>query len=90
VLANLAKDPISSHFSDNECIYRKELFHRYHCIIALGHKLVTLLIASMGGDIGGWGTVSQNLRWGDGPCIRPPPIFGEVVLLEAWQSTNRL
>jgi len=38
----LQKDPISYHFSGNECVYRKELFLRYHCIIILGHKLVTL------------------------------------------------
>jgi len=31
VLVNLAKDPISSNFSGNECMfYRKELFHRCH------------------------------------------------------------
>jgi len=30
MLVNLAKDPISSHFSGNECIFRKELFHMYH------------------------------------------------------------
>src|SRR6218665_3380224 len=29
----LQKDPISSHFSGNECVYRKELFLRYHCIV---------------------------------------------------------
>ena len=46
VLVNLAKDLISSHFSDNECTYRKEHFHSYHCKITLGHKLVTLLIAN--------------------------------------------
>jgi len=45
VLVNLAKNPISSYFSGIECIYRKELVHRYHCIITLGDKLVTLLIA---------------------------------------------
>src|SRR6218665_566006 len=28
--------------SQVECVYRKELFLRYHCIITLGHKLVTL------------------------------------------------
>jgi len=33
VLVNLAKDPISSNFSGNECIlYRKELFHRCQCV----------------------------------------------------------
>jgi len=32
----------------------------------------------MGGDLGGGG---------DGPCIRPP-IFGEVVSLDACESTN--
>src|SRR6218665_1205948 len=26
----LQEDPISSHFSGNECVYRKELFLRYH------------------------------------------------------------
>jgi len=46
VLVNLAKDPISFHFSGNECVYRNELFHMYHCIITLGLKLVTLLIAN--------------------------------------------
>jgi len=36
----------------------------------------------MGGDLGETGgTVPQNLRWGDGPCIHPL-IFGEVVLLQ--------
>ena len=34
----------------------------------------------MGGDLGETrGMVPQNIRWGDGPCIRPP-IFGEVLL----------
>ena len=42
VLVNLAKDAISFHFSGNECVYRKELFHMYHCIIKLSLKLVTL------------------------------------------------
>jgi len=37
VLGNLAKDPISSHFSGNECVYRKELIHRYHCILVYNH-----------------------------------------------------
>ena|SRR6218665_818978 len=41
----------------------------------------------MGGDIGGLGGRSPKFEVGDGPCIRPP-IFPEVVLLEAWQSTN--
>jgi len=50
VLVNLAKDPIISHFSGNECckcIHRKELFHigLYQCI-TLGDKLVILLIAN--------------------------------------------
>jgi len=47
VLVILAKDPIISHFSGNECIlYRKELFHGcyYHSVTT--HKLVTLLIAN--------------------------------------------
>jgi len=30
-----------------------------------------------------------NLRWGDGPCIGPP-IFREVVLLDARESMNRV
>ena len=42
----------------------------------------------MGGDLGGWRTVPQNLRWG--PMHPSSSIFGEVVLLEAWQRTNRL
>ena len=48
MLVSLAKDPIGSQFSGrpNECLYRKELFHRYRCIITLDHKLVTLLIAN--------------------------------------------
>ena len=30
----------------------------------------------MGGDLGGteW-TVPQGMRWGDGPCLRPPNIW---------------
>jgi len=29
---------------------------------------------------GDWGTVPQNLRWGDGPCIRPPNILRSSVV----------
>src|SRR6218665_2644932 len=36
---------------------------------------------------GGWSP--QNLRCGDGPCIGPP-IFREVVLSDARESTNRV
>src|SRR6218665_2509668 len=33
-------------------------------------------LRSRGGDLGGTGgTVPQNLRWGDGPCIGPPNIL---------------
>jgi len=35
-----------------------------------------------------WGTVPQNLRWGTAHAS-VPPIFGEVVLLEACENTNR-
>jgi len=38
--------------------------------------------------MGGETVLPQNLRLGDGPCIRLP-IFGEVVLLETCESTNR-
>ena len=32
--------------------------------------------ADMGGDLGGLGgRLPQNLRWGDGPYIRPPNIL---------------
>ena len=31
-----------------------------------------------GGDLGG--TVPQSLRWGDGPCIRPPNILRSSVV----------
>jgi len=46
VLVNLAKDPISSHFSGYECIgiYRKELFYRYHCIITLVASRVQVIM----------------------------------------------
>ena len=40
----------------------------------------------MGGDLGG--TVPPKFEVGGGPCIRPP-IFGEVVLLEACENMNR-
>src|SRR6218665_3402558 len=44
----------------------------------------------MGGDLGGTGRRSlKNLRWWDGPCIRPP-IFRAIVLSDALQSTNAL
>ena len=44
----------------------------------------------MGRDLGGLGgRFPKLLRWGDGPCIRPP-IFWEVLLLEVRQSTNWL
>src|SRR6218665_2412733 len=34
-----------------------------------------------GGDLGGTGgTVPQNLRWGDGPCIGPPNILRSSVV----------
>ena len=42
-----------------------------------------------GGGLGG--TVPpKNSRWGDGPCIGPPPIFWEAVLLEVRESMNRV
>ena len=45
--------------------------------------------AGMGGDIGETGeTVPQKSEVGRRPCIRPP-IFEEVVLLEACESTKR-
>jgi len=35
----------------------------------------------MGGDLGRTGgTVPQNLRWGDGPCILPPNILRSTVI----------
>src|SRR6218665_2052981 len=35
----------------------------------------------MGGDLGRTGgTVAQNLRWGDGPRIRPPNILRSTVI----------
>ena len=43
----------------------------------------------MDGDLEGTGDGPPKIWGGDGPCIRPP-IFREVVLLDAWQSTNWL
>jgi len=45
---------------------------------------------TMGGDLGGLGeTVPKKFEVGDGLCIRPP-IFWEVVLSDARESTNRV
>ena len=44
-----------------------------------------------GGDLGeDWGTVPQKFVVGDGQCIGPPPIFREVVLSDARESTKRV
>jgi len=49
-------------------------------IVLLSHVLSLCMDENMGGDLWGQrGRSSQNLRWRDGPCIRPP-IFWEVVL----------
>jgi len=43
---------------------------------------------SMGTDLEGTGGRSpRNFRWGTAHAL-VPPIFGEVVLLDAWESTN--
>src|SRR6218665_3907000 len=43
--------------------------------------LLLLLLLYRGGDLGGTGgTVPQNLRWGDGPCIGPPNILRSSVV----------
>jgi len=43
-------------------------------------------MGAMGGDLGGTGrTVPQNLRWGMAHAS-VPPIFGEVVLRDAWEK----
>ena len=41
-----------------------------------------MYVASMGGDFnrGTGDGPSQNLRWGDGPCIRPPDILRSSVI----------
>jgi len=45
-------------------------------------------VSIMGGDLEGpGGTDPQNLRWGTAHAS-VPPIFREVVLTDAWQSTN--
>src|SRR6218665_1915190 len=58
-------------------------------VLPTQNKCITV-ITTRGGDLGGLGGRSPpNLRWGDGPCIGPP-IFREVVLLDARESTNRV
>ena len=59
----------------------------YQVLIQKGHgsNHVIIILIRMGGDL--WGTgerYSQNSRWGTAHA------FGEVLLLEAWQSTKRL
>jgi len=44
-------------------------------------------IMCRGGDLGGLGTVPQNLRWGTAHAL-VPPIFREVVLSDACESIN--
>jgi len=42
-----------------------ESYNRQIIIACPGHY-------TMGGDLGRLGGRPPNLRWGDGPCIRPP------------------
>src|SRR6218665_387450 len=50
------------------------------CFLCCDHSLF-IRHRPTGGDLGGWGDAptENNLRWGDGPCIRPPNILRSSV-----------
>ena len=48
-------------------------------------------IMCRGGDLGGLGTVPQNLRWGKAHALVPPQyLLREIVLSDARESVNRV
>jgi len=63
------------------------LLSRIKCVASCNVMNPGLFI--MGGDLGGLGDASLNLRWGTA-YASIPPIFREIVLEETWESTNWL
>src|SRR6218665_1788422 len=62
-------------------VAKSHCLHYYSC-----RRIYLQYEVAMGGNL--WGTVlSQNVRWGTAH-VSVPPIFREVVLLDACESTN--